>query len=237
MRSDALALYPKITKLHKQVWFAGGETHRIWVDLNMFYSSTWFLEVQGFPLNISKKLHLKKTQCGLKKMLRLDSAKCLEGYRLATDATLFEESCALSLSKGNSGLGPQWMRKLHDNSGVSMEASMQCYWWCPWVVDVFLSDHWLQWFSRVPRSGLCSKCRHCVEPSKMKASRIHVWLFHPTKTWKKSCSIHFDGMSEQNQTLSVLKHVASIIDRYVMICDIQWDFELCGHAISCGYFN
>ena len=29
MRSDALALYPKITKLHKQVWLAGGETHRI----------------------------------------------------------------------------------------------------------------------------------------------------------------------------------------------------------------
>lgn len=132
MRSDALALYPKITKLHKQVWLAGGETHRIWVDLNMFYNSTWFF--QAFPSIshwISPKSFLleKNTQCGLKKTQEASrgfSRKvCLEGDRLATDATLFEESCALSLSKGKRGLGPLWMRKLPGNSGVSTEVSMQ----------------------------------------------------------------------------------------------------------------
>lgn len=35
--------------------------------------------------------------------------------------------------------------------------------------------------------------------------------FPPNETLEKSRSIHFDGMSEQNQTLSALKQVASII--------------------------
>lgn len=119
MRSDALALYPKITKLHKQVWLAGGQTHR-------FYSSTWFVEafpsISHWIQDLQKAFNLlKKNNVAWRRYKKLpwDSAKfAWKGDRLATDATLFEESCALSLSKGKRGLGPLWMKKiLPGNSG------------------------------------------------------------------------------------------------------------------------
>ena len=124
MRSDALALYPKITKLHKQVWLAGGETHRILVDLNRFYSSTWFFEAfQEFPTESPKSFTWKKTQCGLKKIQEASMGFSIVVPRFqVTDLPQMQRylksPARYPFPKGNVGWDP-------GNSGVSTEVSMK----------------------------------------------------------------------------------------------------------------
>ena len=104
-------------------------TSRCGLQVDRLIGSTVPLDLsrpsQAFPTEyrISKKLLIcwKKNNVAWRRYKKLpwDSAKfAWKGDRLATDATLFEESCALSLSKGKRGLGPLWMKKiLPGNSG------------------------------------------------------------------------------------------------------------------------